>query len=550
MKLKLISSLEKCFLDESINDKKEYSCGSCFKNELFHFGLCYEKEERVYPFKKYVNLKVESELAEYVRVSRVEVIPVQFAIENGDDDYLRTTSGLYPDVMLPLPENGRLAVPCNLKSLMIEVDTKGEVKAGKYPIKFVFTDSDDSEKFWETTFTLEILDALLPEQELKFTQWFYCDCLMNYYRTETFDDRHFEIIENFARTAVKYGINMLLTPIFTPAIDTYIGGERPTTQLIGVKKDNGKYSFDFTLLKKWVDMCNRVGIKYFEISHFFTQWGAKAAPKVMATVDGEYKKIFGWETDACGGEYGEFLTAFIPEFLAFMKSLDGADKRCWFHISDEPNQNHLQNYLSAKAIVAPLLEGYPIIDALSIYEYYSSGAVKNPVPSIKHIEPFIENKVPDLWSYYCVCEGDLVSNRFVSMPSYRTRIIGTQFYKYDIAGFLHWGYNFYNNQFSYAPINPFMTTDGDYFSPSGDAFSVYPAPDGTALESIRLLVFYDALQDLRAMKLCEELYGKEYVMKLIEENIEPITFKSYPKSADYLLDMRERINKAIADKLA
>ncbi len=524
--------------------------GSCFKNELFHFGICYQRKEYGFPFKKYVNLTIESALAKYTKVSIVESVPVQHAIENGDDDYLRNTPGLYPDLMLPLPENGRLAVPYNLKSLMVEVDTKGEVTAGIYPIKFVFTNCENSEEKWETEFTLEILDAFLPEQELKFTQWFHCDCLMNYYRTEAFDDRHFEIIESFARTAVKYGINMLLTPVFTPALDTYVGGERPTTQLVGVKKDKGNYSFNFTLLKKWVNMCNRVGIKYFEISHFFTQWGAKATPKIMATVDGEYKKIFGWDTDACGGEYAEFLNAFIPEFLDFMKSLDGADKRCWFHISDEPNNTHLESYLAAKEIVASLLEVYPIIDALSNYEYYTSGAVKNPVPSTMHIEPFIENKVPNLWAYYCVCESKLVSNRFISMPSYRTRVIGTQFYKYDIDGFLQWGYNFYNNQFSYAPINPFMTTDGDYFSPSGDAFSVYPAPDGTTYESIRLLVFYDAIQDLRAMKLCESLYDKEYVLTLMEKDIEPITFKSYPKSADYLLNLRERLNKAISEKLA
>jgi len=31
------------------------------------------------------------------------------------------------------------------------------------------------------------------------------------------------------RVAVKSGINMILTPVFTPALDTYIGGERPTT---------------------------------------------------------------------------------------------------------------------------------------------------------------------------------------------------------------------------------------------------------------------------------------------------------------------------------
>ena len=45
MKIKLISGLEKCFLDEALEDKKEYLSASCFKNELFHFGLCFENEE-------------------------------------------------------------------------------------------------------------------------------------------------------------------------------------------------------------------------------------------------------------------------------------------------------------------------------------------------------------------------------------------------------------------------------------------------------------------------------------------------------------------------
>lgn len=549
MRIKLISSLEKCFLDESIDNKKEYSSGSCLKNELFHFGLCYtcgadQRDNTDGEWKNFAYLKVDSPIAEYVRVTRVEVVPVQHAGWN-DGNYLRTEPGLYPDVMQPLESDGRLIASYNLKSLMVEVDTKGEVEAGIYPITFTVTPDIGEE--CTATFNLEIINAELPEQKLKFTQWFYTDCLMQYYGTEAFDEKHWEIIENFAKTAVRYGINMLLTPVFTPALDTYVGGERATTQLVGIKKDNGVYSFDFSLLGRWVDMCNRIGVKYFEIAHFFTQWGAKAAPKIMATVDGEYKKIFGWETDACGKEYAEFLNVFIPELLAYMKSLDGADKRCWFHISDEPNETQLESYLAAKAIVAPLLKGYPIMDALSHYEFYSSGAVDKPVPGTTSVHTFIDNNVPDLWTYYCVSQANKVSNRFMAMPSYRTRIIGTQMYKYNIAGFLHWGYNFYNNQYSYATLNPYMNTDGEYFAAAGDTFSVYPGPDGKPWESIRLLVFYDALQDMRAYSLCESLYGKEFVMNIIEENIEPITFFDYPHREDYLLNVRERINKAIAE---
>ncbi len=96
-------------------------------------------------------------------------------------------------------------------------------------------------------------------------------------------ERHWEVIENFAKVAVKNGINMLLTPVFTPPLDTAVGGERLTTQLVGIKKSGNRYTFNWKLLDRWIEMCNRIGVKYFEISHLFSQWGATHAPKIMTT---------------------------------------------------------------------------------------------------------------------------------------------------------------------------------------------------------------------------------------------------------------------------
>lgn len=550
MKLKLISSLEKCFLDEDINSKAEYAEGSCFKNEIFRFGCCYILEE-ICNAKQTALISVNSPLKEYVTVRRVEHVPVQLPVLRlaNDDDYLRKTPGLYPDLLIPVEKSSRVVLTNNLQSLFIEVDTKGEAKAGVYPIEIVFKCPETDEIINKCCFTLEIIDANLPEQELKFTQWFYCDCLMDYYRTEAFSEEHWRIIENFMKTAVRNGINMILTPVFTPALDTYVGGERPTVQLVDVKCCDGKYSFGFDKLGRWIDISKKCGIKYFEIAHFFTQWGAKNAPKVMAEKDGEIKKIFGWETEASGKEYSEFLSCLIPALVDYLKS-KGVDKDTVYHISDEPFLEHLEDYKKARAVVEPLLQGYTIMDALSNYEFYEKGIVTSPVPSTGHIEPFLENNVPDLWTYYCMGPAVEASNRFISMPSHRNRIIGTQFYKYNIKGFLHWGYNFYNNQYSYSPINPFLITDGQYFAPAGDPFSVYPAPDGTAYESLRICVFYDAIQDMRALQLCESFYGKEYTVSLMEEGIEPITFKNYPRNTDYLLKLREKVNKAIKNKLS
>ena len=377
------------------------------------------------------------------------------------------------------------------------------------------------------------------------TQWLHCDCLADYYNVGVFSERHWEIIENFVRTAVANGINTLLTPVFTPPLDTAVGGERPTVQLVGVRVDGGEYSFDYSRLDRWLDMCGRVGIKYFEISHLFTQWGAAHAPKIVAKVDGVEKRIFGWDTDATGPAYTRFLRTFIPDFLAHMKSR-GLDRRCIFHISDEPRLEHLEQYAKSRAVVADLLDGYIVADALSNFEFWKHGLVSTPIPSNNHIEPFLEAKVPGLWTYYCCSQGVDVSNRFFAMPGARTRAIGMQFYKYDIAGFLQWGYNFYFNQFSYDRVNPYLDSTAGYFVPSGDAYSVYPSHDGRALESMRIVQFYEALQDRRAMELCGQYYGKERVVAEMEAIVGEIKFSKCPRRSEELLGVREKVNELIA----
>lgn len=483
-------------------------------------------------------------------VRRVVDIPSHLPSYSGtDDNYLRKTPGLYPDLLAPLEYNGHPSVmPGQLRTLWFTLELPATFSAGEHVLSVELTGHAE-EPLSINTLRVRLVDAVLPAQELILTQWFHCDCLAQYYGVEAFSERHWTIIENFVKTAVKNGINLLLTPVFTPALDTYIGGERLTTQLVDITRNGDTYRFGFDRLDRWIEMCDRCGVKYFEISHFFSQWGPTHAPKIMVTVDGEYRRLFGWDTDATGKEYVTFLRTFISAFLAHMQAR-GDDKRCFFHISDEPNAEQLEQYKAAKAIVEDLLEGYVIMDALSNIEYYQQGIVKTPIPSSNHIEPFLEAQIPGLWTYYCCGQHRDVSNRFFAMPSARNRIIGVQMYKYNIVGFLQWGYNFYNTRHSYTPINPFLDSNGGDWVPSGDTYSVYPAPDGTTWESLRIVVFHEALEDMRALKLCEQLCGRDYVMNLIEGDLDkPITFKEYPHDAAYILNLREKVNAAIAEKI-
>ncbi|WP_053375063.1 DUF4091 domain-containing protein [Paenibacillus sp. FJAT-27812] len=543
LETKCVSSLAKVFPDEELLDDIR-SKASALKNEVFSFQVAYRAQHTARAIRD-LNIQIESELASRISVKSVALAPSELPCYPDQDEHiLRSTPGLYPDPLFPMDSNrGVHAVPQQWRSLWITVALDGSAEAGLYPIRILFLD-ESAGLLAEEVVELEIINAELPKQKLIHTEWFHTDCLAVHYGVDMFSEAHWTLIEKYVDTAVQHGMNMLLTPLFTPPLDTMEGGERPTVQLIEVEKQGDRYSFGFDQLKKWIEIGNRCGIAFFEFSHLFTQWGAKHAPKIMATEDGKLARIFGWETDATGESYKSFLRQFLPELVHFIEA-NKLEQRSYFHISDEPSLEHLPWYTSASEIMREFLGQFPMIDALSDYAFYEQGLVSNPIPANDHIEPFLSNGVQNLWTYYCCAQYKQVSNRFFSMPSARNRIIGLQMYKYNIAGFLHWGYNFWYSQFSVAPIQPFETTDAGCAFPSGDAYLVYPGPEGP-IESIRLKVFYEALQDIRALELLESLIGRAETLKFLEDGLaEEITFDVYPRDQNWLLSFRERLNQTI-----
>ncbi|ASN04205.1 DUF4091 domain-containing protein [Virgibacillus necropolis] len=535
-----LSSLVKVFPDEELKDKT-FNHASALLNETYSFQVAYRKNG---DSPKKIKVRMEGALQNVATIRSVGLVPSEFPCYLDHDDYvLRTTPGLYPDPLYPLDHN-EVPVPKNQwRSVWVTVNLNEKIQAGLQQIKLVF-ETAAGEQIGEETFELEIIPASLPEQRLICTQWFHADCLATHYDVDVFSEEHWNLIEQYVQTATVHGMNMLLTPLFTPPLDTDVGQERPTVQLVEVEKTGAKYQFNFDKLTRWIDLCLNNGIKYVEFSHLFTQWGAEHAPKIMANENGKLKKIFGWETDASGREYKDFLSQLFPELIAYIKH-HKLEEQVYFHVSDEPNINNLESYKKASELIHDYLSDFPVIDALSDYQFYGQGLVKNPIPANDHMEPFLENKVPNLWTYYCCAQYKKVSNRFFNFPSARNRISGIQLYKYNIAGFLHWGYNFWYSRLSRKKINPFQNTDADGGFPSGDSFLVYPGEDGP-IESIRMEVFYDALQDLRALQLLEKLTGRDRVLEIIEEQI-PITFTDYPHGSEWLLTMREKINQKISE---
>ena len=281
------------------------------------------------------------------------------------------------------------------------------------------------------------------------------------------------------------------------------------------------------------------------MGHLFSQWGAKYAPKIIAIENGKEKQIFGWNTKADSKEYQDFLRQFVPVLVEYLKN-KGIAEQTYFHISDEPNDNNIDTYRKARECVREYLKDFPVIDALSNISFYKEGVVDYPVSTNQHILEFLAQGVKHPWVYYCSGEYVDVSNRFFAMPSSRNRILGIQLYLYEIEGFLHWGYNYYNSQYSIRKIDPYRVTDADDAFPSGDSFLVYPGEDGNAVESLRLLVLEEGFEDCRALKLLEQYKGKKYVHNLVNQIAGMnITFEKYPVESEFFENLRARINKEL-----
>ena len=462
--------------------------------------------------------------------------------ENCGDTVLEKNGepGMYPDLLDTF--SGTLSVKKGRTSaLWINIDSS-HLSPGAHSIVFTITGDDDEIKL---PFELTVKETALPPQKLIHINWFHSDCLASYYKVPVFSEEYWEITESFINNAVAHGVNCILTPLFTPPLDTAVGGERPTVQLVKVKRcKNYRYEFDFSLLDRWVDMCLRNGAGYFELSHLFTQWGAKHAPKIMAETGSGYQRIFGWETDAASSAYMNFLSQLGKALMQYTDE-KGITDICFIHCSDEPGLDDIKHYKKASDAIRKYFPAYEHIDALSDYDFYKEGLISTPVPEEGNIDAFKGN-VPKLWTYYCCGQyRNNLPNRFFSMPSIKTRIIGVLLYKYGCAGFLQWGFNFYYSQYSVREIDPFTQTDAGGAFPSGDSFIVYPGKDKKPLSSLRQKVFYDAFQDMMALEALENRYSKDFAMNFIKENLGDITFTDYPLEPETFISFREKLNSLL-----
>ena len=196
--------------------------GVTLKNQKHRFQLVM-KNKQVWAL--YENrIVVTGDLAPYITLSVIDSVPAEYTFIGKTDDYYLGGSGVYPDVIRPYRRGDIVLPPSGNKCLWVCVEPNETLPVGIHKIGFQVLDKD-GKLMGETEYELEVIDACLQSAPIKKTNWMHYDSICRMHGVEPFSLGFYKAFEHYLSAYTRSGFNMLLTPISTPALDTYVGGE-------------------------------------------------------------------------------------------------------------------------------------------------------------------------------------------------------------------------------------------------------------------------------------------------------------------------------------
>ena len=403
--------------------------------------------------------------------------------------------GLVPDPLYELTTVQN--PPYESRSFWVTLNIPSDIDPGIHHFKVLMTVDG---KVSELPVKVEISKLVIkPRKDFDVIHWWRGEATWDYYKLDMFEERWWALTKKQIENMVDHGTNVMYTPIFFNRREVF---KRPCQLLIVDEPQPGKYKFDWTRVKRFVDMAKGAGVEKFEWSHLWIYLGVENPMRIYKEKGGKYEMLWSPDISGTSDTYINFLKQFLPEFHSFLKK-EGILQTSYFHLSDEPGmtddpkvaEQHILNYKAAREILQKYAPWMKVMDALSDIRYGRQKLTDIPIPLVASAQAYIDEQIPH-WVYYCcVPRGDWL-NRFMDTPLAKIRMSGWLFYRLRAKGFLHWGFNYWHKIGEEKILNPFTENDGGVYpgTSAGDAFVVYPSEDGV-LDAIRWEVFAESLQD-------------------------------------------------------
>jgi hypothetical protein len=260
------------------------------------------------------------------------------------------------------------------------------------------------------------------------------------------------------------------------------------------RRADGKLIFDFSRFDKMAQVfwdTRRMDLLETGFIAQFGQGGWSSSDITLANFP--VKEVDGRRVSMPGEE---FLPQFLPAFVEHLRTKGWLAKTV-FHICDEPSDHNIMAWRSASDFAHRFAPELRRIDALETP--HCLGALEIWVPKLDHLATWhdayeeAQRRGNELWFYTVgIYQGGSLLNKTVDVPLIETRLMHWLNYRYDLRGYLHWGFNAWTDDPIKAP--------GEH---RGDGWHVYPTREGL-LNSLRWEQMRNGLQDYECLWLLED----------------------------------------------
>ncbi len=419
---------------------------------------------------------------------------------------------------------------------------------------------------------VEVWPFEMPAPRFHITNWFQPDCVTLYHRCEPWSERHWRLLDLYARDMAEHRLNVITTPTITGNFHNY-----DQMKLVDVtRKGDGSYRFDFSRLQRWIKLFDRHGFELFEMWHFAEQGNGASSPLLSVWEEAKKKHITYQGLSVKSPIYRKLMASFLQELSRWLARRK-LTHRFLLHIYDEPQQHTWSHYAELSRFFRTHAPEIAHLDAIStsglITEFGADIDIPVPLTPCFAEDAYYQARASasekPVWVYTCCGPEHPYANRFICHPLLSTRILHWQAYTQRVRGYLHWGYNFWHQSggtptgWAYADkvlLNPYKEAPSSW--PVGDACIVYPPTrwweDRGPVSSLRYEAMREGLQDHTLLCLLEELITSNKskakvarankLLQRVRTTIAP-DFTHHAREVDLLLRTRQEIGRCISELL-
>jgi len=436
-----------------------------------------------------------------VRTGYVEFVRVGRNTPNPSRDKLITTSGLYPDPIVPRES---IDLKANeTQPIWVTVYIPENTPEGIYEGQVTLSGRMGSRSFEvEKPIRIQVYPVTVEKTSLWVTNW-YSTSAYNLEKVfgdndiESYTERYWAFVKLLAAKMAEYRQNVaLISPLWLA--EYTLDGE-------------GNYLIDFNRFDRTVEIFTEAGvIGRIEGGHIGTREAGWISDFVVFVPRVEEDTTFFEKLAISSDSARQFYSTFIPALVDHLKA-KGWDQIYMQHLMDEPIPENIDTYVEVARFVEKLAPDLKIVEACHSKDL--DNTVDIWVPQLDYMDQdyeFYKKRAEagdEIWFYTCLNPKGEYANRFIELPLIKTRILHWINFRYQIPGYLHWGFDFWRGGDPYGETTSIQLESGTIL-PGGDAWIVYPG-DSSIYSSIRLEAMRDGIVDYELLKMLERKFPDE-----------------------------------------